>query len=254
MVNHVRTLLLNRETSYGVDDAPGSELTPDYAPPPLSEDMRHVHMALFGSSPDMVYLNYRLKQYLTLLHASPLRTFVTALDPRVSYLGSRPELLKTVWLPTVVQTQGDGNAQLALLGSAIADDATGRSRCQISIEASSSAVQMQQTSPHQARTDLTVSLTSAVELGGSGFRALIRPATGASWTITAYARPRETLTEVAQKLASTTRVPLANLFEGDEPYRTFRNLWHHHPSLPQKLCGAVLALAYRIEAARALTS
>ena len=37
------------------------------------------------------------------------------------------------------------------------------------------------------------------------------------------------------------------LFHGDEPYKTFRNLWFKHPHMPYRLGAALAAYVYRLD-------
>ena len=83
MINHVRTLLLNQT---GGSPVRGEQyVPPEFAEIPLSTQLMNVREQLFGTNPSRETLNYRLAQYLTLIHATELREFVTALDPRLTY-------------------------------------------------------------------------------------------------------------------------------------------------------------------------
>ncbi len=87
MVNHVRTLLLN-------EDGAGEEyVPPGYRKAQLPEALQRVRDILFGPSPDRRMLVYRVRQFMAILHSTPLATFVTRADPRITYtLVAEPSL------------------------------------------------------------------------------------------------------------------------------------------------------------------
>lgn len=103
MINHGRTLLMNSS---------GTELVPDWvlgeqlidptfvalALPQYLLDIRH---RLFGAAPDRQFMNYRLAQYMNVLHATELLDYLTALDPRMTDMNAAyPELfLNTAFAP-----------------------------------------------------------------------------------------------------------------------------------------------------------
>lgn len=87
MINHFRTLLLNRSgEEAGVSAHLGDEYVPTwYRAVPLPSYLTSVRRLLFGAAPDRVYLNYRVRQCLSLMHSSELAEFVTHLDSRITY-------------------------------------------------------------------------------------------------------------------------------------------------------------------------
>ncbi len=92
MINHLRTLLLNRKAQGGDYAEPmgGEYIPPDYTPVPLSGGLQSVHKLLFGADPDWLYGNYRVQQYLAAIHATELAEYATALDSRITYDVRRP--------------------------------------------------------------------------------------------------------------------------------------------------------------------
>lgn len=86
MVNHAWTLLLGLP-GQGYATGAGEEYTPPtYQPPTLPTYLQTLRNVLFGPTPDRRGLLYRTRQYMAIIHASPLAEFVTALDPRISYM------------------------------------------------------------------------------------------------------------------------------------------------------------------------
>lgn len=86
MINHVRTLLLNRDaTSTSLSDYGYEYIPPDYRACRLPTRTEWVRRALFGAIPDIAGLNYRLRQYMALLHSPELVSYVVADDARLTY-------------------------------------------------------------------------------------------------------------------------------------------------------------------------
>lgn len=85
MINHVRTLLINRKLPN--KSQYGSEYTdPSFNPIVLTPHSQTIHETLFGSDPDELTLNYRAAQYLNLLYSDPeAKKFLDKIDPRNTY-------------------------------------------------------------------------------------------------------------------------------------------------------------------------
>ena len=125
MFNHVRTLLLNRDADSAV--FPGEEAIPaDFRPVTPPSYQQVLRAKLFGADPDKAMLNYRLRQYMTLLHATPLGHYVTDLDPRITYLPFGTDLYaQGLFQPTIERVAGNGPDGF-LQGSPAPSDSSGR--------------------------------------------------------------------------------------------------------------------------------
>jgi hypothetical protein len=91
VINHVRTLLLNTP-AVELDQAPLSEyIDPQFVPrlPPLGA--RAVRNVIFGPRPDPTMRNLRVRQLLSLGHASDLADRFRETDTRITYLPFRDE-------------------------------------------------------------------------------------------------------------------------------------------------------------------
>jgi hypothetical protein len=88
MINHARTLLLN--DGEAKPDTPGEELiAANFSALPWDSTMLEARRLLFGNNADRIALNFRLRQFMELLHATELRQFITDLDSRITYLDNR---------------------------------------------------------------------------------------------------------------------------------------------------------------------
>jgi len=252
MINHARTLLLNIAGSerHGVS-FPGEEFVPrDYKVLTLPTALRNVRTILFGNEPDRVMMNYRLRQFMALLHSTELSEFVLDLDPRVTYLANRSSLFAaSTFAPVVTEVVSAGSSLVFhgvnTIGGSVLQHAW-------SVEILASTIRVRRQTPPlddvlQAYTT-TDGLSSAISLTGSqlGFR-VQNPTVGQKWKISAVLRPEIELGEIAVALSKVGEPTLLVLFgtERTEPVATFRELWLRGVGLPYKLGSVLAALTYR---------
>lgn len=261
MLNHLRTLLLNRDgNEVGVDAYPGEELVPDdYRALSLPSYLLDVRRRLFGSDPDRVFLNYRLHQYLTLLHATDLEEFVLGLDPRITYSDNRNYSLglNETFSPHVTQLEGVVS-ELQLGGQAASPDFNGRCSYDFRIEIlAPDSLEIVRRSRLAASWIEPLTLNSGLSpifvLPDTGytFRITTQNA-GVAWRVRGYLRPQWDLSRIVADLDNMGEPTLLRLFglDDEEPWSTFRNLWRRHDELPYRLGGLLLAVGYRTEAFR----
>ena len=127
MINHARTLLLNRTSENYIPGRIGEEyIPPGYVETQLPTHINTARKILFGARPDPEFVNFRLCELLSLIHNTELAEFVYALDPRVTYwprqITDFYQAQKTV---TVAQTSGTPNTFLYVNGEPIANIRTG---------------------------------------------------------------------------------------------------------------------------------
>jgi len=121
MINHARTLLLNRRTA-DMEGHPGYEYIPTtYEPIELPTAVGRVRAALFGDNPDPVYMHYRVRQCMQLLSAAGYNWRVEQLDPRIIYT-------TLTRLSPQYQFGLRDTALMHFIGQLGSSDATGRTR------------------------------------------------------------------------------------------------------------------------------
>lgn len=252
MLNHVRTLLLDRP-----DDAdpalPGEELVAaGYRPAPPPAALAAVRRVLFGADPDRLLLNYRLRQLLAVVHASPLEPYVTAPDPRITYLPFAADLLDpALYLPRVTPTGSTpADAALTVSGAPLPPDAAGRAEFAFAVTVlAGGAVRVDRLRPDPLNTNSA----PPAPLVGSGYAVTPgRADAGLAWLVEVRNRPQYDPGALVASAATLGEPVLAALFgtADAEPYRTFRNLWRDGRETPLRLAALVLALAYRTDEAR----
>lgn len=86
MINHARTLLLNKSSAeYAPGDLGEEYLPPDYRAVVLPTKIDLARKIIFGADPDPDFVNFRLFELLSLIHNTELAEFIYALDSRVTY-------------------------------------------------------------------------------------------------------------------------------------------------------------------------
>jgi len=129
MINHARTLLINKPRSrmhysdYGYEYVPKS-----FKPVALTPTLMTLHKILFGVTPDNYFINFRADEILSYIHSTELAEYVYKLDRRVTYW---PKVGRPYFEPArkrVLITQIYGNPlRLTVAGSFNALTSVGRS-------------------------------------------------------------------------------------------------------------------------------
>jgi hypothetical protein len=252
MINHVRTLLRNRSYGPWAGDDGGELVDPGYRVVTLPPALDAVRAVLFGSRPDAAGLDFRLRQYTTLLHATELAADVVAADPRVTYPAAADGL---GFDPTPAVAPAGHDAPLYVAGGTVVDDNSGALSYTWQVTAGDPATVERVAPGHQVATPaagFAGGLSAPLPLVGSGLTARFNSGLtgGTSWTVSALARPRRDLGDVLAALDGLAPAILAALFAGDPPADRWRAIWEASLPLPYRLGAALLALAGRTDAVR----
>lgn len=270
MINHARTLLMNVDGPWKPGE-PGEEFMPQYyRAVPVPPSVEFVRMMLFGRDPDRTYINYRMRQLMTLLHATELEQYVLSLDSRLTYWPNDDAgLFDREFRTTCIKHVGPA-ADISFIGEPQADDRTGRCRHTWLVQfVADSLVRVSRTTPPRTEADITFTvssgLSSPIPLAGTRLSLQVRTGhpelegaafTGLQLLVTHTGRPQTDLGELATRLQQTVDgAVVQQLFYDDhlqlvEPYASFKHLWEDHPNMPYRLGGLLLACIYRTEAAR----
>lgn len=263
MINHARTLLLNRDSaSFPGYQFPGEQVVPtNYRAINLPSYLNRLRERLFGSDPDRAMLNYRLAQYLKMIHSGQYVSYLTDLDNRVTYLDpNRRDLFDNAsFTPNVRQISGASSPAVYLQGGPVSPDVVGRLYRRYTVEYLDPDFRVTVSAPANTTTDITPAFTNGlsnqVPLGDSGYGLLIGQTNlnaGDKWLIDFFLRPTWSLGEIALTLRSIGEPTLLQLFgvTKEEPYQTFRNLWEKNQDTTDSLTGLLLATIYRTEEVR----
>jgi len=258
MINHGRTLLLNRDGSkrhgYGTL---GEEFVPaTYQRRDIPQYLQTILNTIFGGpEPDHEMMNYRLREIVNLLHTTEVEQFLSDLDDRFTYWPVvNPDLYMYMEGTTVVQTAGTG-AELYVIGQVQKTNGqrlTDTWRVEI---LSSSQVSVAKQSPPATEDAFFYVITEGVSdvhpLPGSELSFRFQQAmTGTVWFVEKLTRPVYDLALLTEILSQTVNQDISRKLFGfgtvSEPYKTFRNLWFNNEQLAFKLGGLLMAVIYRI--------
>lgn len=258
MINHARTLLLNRRPGLATD--PGEELVPsDFQPlSPLPSVIRKVFGVLFGADPDRLMLNYRLAQLMPVLHTIELAEFVLAYDPRITYWPPREDrLFKEAFHVDVIERLA-GSGELTPIGTVAADENAGRTQFKWRVDVTSdSTVNVQTlTNPRQSQISeytVTEGRSSLIRLVGSSLQFNFTGPVGSSWYVHANARPQRSTGDLLASLkevvtAADDRILFGLPATGNRA--TWQALWREHPYYAYQLGGLLLGVIDYLEQRR----
>ena len=260
MINEARTLLLNRD---GSSRPPPTYFLEEYVDPAfkaltLPAELQSVYETLIGGLADNAYANFRLRQYTTVLHSTEFAAYVTALDSRVTYLGDRTAV-DTLFSSSSAPLNAPASLiPVAFSGQPASPTGSRRVEYDWTIETLSPLlVRTSLAGTHLIRdTSIVIisGLTNPIELAGqtSLFVYLSAAAlpVGALWSATAMSKPQDDLATLVVALEKLSASVLTRLFEGGEPYSTFKELWEKHAYIQYRLSGLLLAFVYKAEEVR----
>ena len=127
MINHARTLLLNKSANNYQPDTLGEEYVPaGYSALTAPDCVQTPYRIIFGTNPDKVFLNYRLHELLNLIHNTELNEFLYKFDSRVTYW---PRLAKPFFSGGIrgvlSKVGGYDLSRLAIVGAVTANNILG---------------------------------------------------------------------------------------------------------------------------------
>lgn len=260
MINHGRTLLLNKKATGEIDvstTAGSHAIDPDFKPIKLTASLTKIYGILFGTAPDDLMLNYRSSEYLSILYAADLDFWLRALDARITYDPTERDerLFYDAFLPTYEQTTNGEQKRLFFFDQHSADEIRGRLQGAWTVSIDGDAGISIRSATDSSAADvaeamsLDLGLSQLLYLPGSSLGIRLENCRDTAWSVRAAARPRRTLVDVFNQLDLLLRSEGAGvIFSGSvEPFTTAQNLWVSHLSMVHKLAGILLAYIYTLE-------
>jgi hypothetical protein len=258
VINHVRTLLLNRAgtASYPLG-YPGEEYVPaDYRRRVLPQELEDLSRLLFGTGPDRACLNLWLARYTYMLHSLPeLSSWMVESDTRITYLPPSNDLFD--WLLSGPRVTNLVNTKsMAILGHWNETSSDRLYRRWVLTVTGATTLEASYTDDLGVPQVTVLNFTPSGGVGttslpGTSLTTLFEATVGASWNVEWLARPTDGLADRALLVADSLPDNVETLLFGTaayEPYKTFMSLWRSHPDRLCRLGGVLLALAWRTEA------
>lgn len=120
MINHARTLLLNvaAKNNHITTDTAAEFVPIEFFPVNLTNSLRLVRRALFGSKPDARFINLRIRELMGYVHQTEFASYVYDLDKRVTYWPTQRDNFETATRSQTIVTQLFGEPQqLTVVGN-----------------------------------------------------------------------------------------------------------------------------------------
>lgn len=257
MINHVRTLILNRDGSR----RPGytfylEELVdPSFVGLKLTGNMADAHAALIERNADTAFENFRVRQYTQILHSTEFEKYVTELDPRITYLNRKKEVQKAYVRATPVNDEA-GDTPLIFSGRISTTNARLINNWTITAESPTlvKALHQQSNTSHLTTVEFSGGTSTPFLMTSQhNYYGRVRAASmeeDAKWQVEAFSEPNDDLSDVLLKTQNLPPEVLADIFPDKQPFKLFRDLWEKNALISYKLSGFLLAFAYRAEELR----
>ena len=259
MINHVRTLLLNRDSrqtgpgSFGYEYVP-----PNYSAATLPSELQRLVRCLFGSAADLAGMNYRLRQFMPFLHAAEIEAFTLMDDSRITYDLSDDRLFRESFAPRLVNVNTTVGVKYVIPPGALETD-TGKLEYRCFCKAANDVYSVVDDPSNQILVPTTWDngLSEPLQLPNSGGISIMLAGSGMtegeSFSVLIYKKPKIAVADLPSQLAHILNDEVEyKLFGPGAPGRfgQFAAWWHESDQLHFRLAGVLLALAYRTDLIR----
>jgi len=262
MINHGRTLLLNRD---GATRPPLTFFLEEYVPADfgavaLPGGLALVHGRLMPPGADDAFANLMMRLYMQLLHSNELADDLLALDPRITYDLKRTVVAtrsQTAFCPLTASARP---YELDFVGGVEASLQAPQLRTEWILTAvgADRVKAVRVSTGETAYTDVTITdgETSPIDLPGQrNYKARVGGLpgalpVGAEWSAQTFVIPHIDASGVLTRLDTMGNEALIDLFPNREPYITYKKLWTDHVYAEYRLGGVLLAFVYRAEEER----
>jgi len=248
MINRVRTLLMNRGRAGNDLRLPGEEYIPaNFVRRTQPIWLRRIYARLFGARPDRLFINYRMRQLMQMIHATPLAEFVSSEDGDITYLPFRDELNGRLFQQLVTPAEA-----AYLHGEHSADEATGQTEYAWTVQLIDAAtVRVTSRIPVDTHVDVAVTFSNGLS---SVIPLLPKKLTtrfntndvGFSYRVQSTVRPT---TDIATVLSSAFNsgegLDKLNLFNPTiaAEQAMYHDIWATHPQFVMRYAAVCLAIA-----------
>jgi len=120
MINHIRTLLLNRQFTFDSSYPAEEPIDPDFTPVSLPIKLDSINKIFFGKNPDRYMLNIRAFELLKTLDNSIFEKYILEKDRRTTFYPFRRDILNNVFGVTVAPSSSNSaNSSLTIVNSSL---------------------------------------------------------------------------------------------------------------------------------------
>lgn len=261
MINHARTLLLNKTGGKQNLRDLGEEYIPEaFVSQSLPPWLNAYHQVVMGSSAENVYSNFQVDRLLRVVHATEYEPYLTLFDSRLTYDPRSAGPFASLQYGYSFVAAANKVTKIVPTNRIYADEARGvmRYRWLFTIEnqvaAATDMLTGRTTTINLVSPAATSAVSDVITLPGTMFTVRLQvssPYAVADWDdnvdISLLTRPTKGLNEKIVELDSLRGFE-RNLFGVDvvEPYYTFFGLWRTSKTIAERLTGILLALVFRL--------
>ena len=260
MLNHARTLLLNRPATDFDASMPGFVIVPAaFRPVQLKNSARLFHDAIFRRSQDPIFLLHRTARLLSILHGSRAEQTLDSLDSRRTYADDESTFWNAPEGTTVRQLVENGSA-LTVFGESwnAAVEGTAERRWNVRV-LSPTEVEVQLLRSSRPSVTTTVAdegnVSSAFPLFGSALQARISyPVSllsGNAWEVVHRSWPMDGIAAMERDVLSIGEEALVDVLHvtagAVEPWTSLRLLADRHPDASERLAALLASFILTVE-------
>lgn len=263
MINHARTLLGNLlPTTVDTQYYDEQYIPEDFIPIQLSTSLTKLREFFFGTRPDRSFINFRLREFLSVIRASLYGNYLSALDDRILLIDTEGSNALVTDVPVLVSTTAASTSLIQMRSSKQVVEADFNGWLDFEYELSltgATEVRVTRSRPTALQITRTVNYRNGIsewfQLDSSGLSVkLFTQQVGVSWNITYRRRPQlsfgNIVDQINKGIGAEHFFEIFGLPNREEPYKTFYNLFND-PETVLQISGVVLASIYRAEELRA---
>lgn len=255
MVNHLRTLLINRAAA-SLAFGPGYQHVPaDFVSVRETDAVQQARRHLFGASPDSLMLHYRVQQLLRVLETSRFADHITLYDNRLT-TDNQQVWEDSLFGPSVTKRLV-GASDPFFSGSQTSPDASGICVHRFDVEFDPPDTVRIRRGPggvvvEERQVASSAGMTLPTELPETGYRISCPSEEAGRWIVQTSERPTTGPKDWLASIRSLSHERTLELF-GDvsmEPNKSWWAAWQSARSALDRLSAAILAVGASLEARR----
>lgn len=241
---------------------PGEEYIPaNYAARSLPVGLRRVYSRLFGTTPDRLFLNYRMRQLMQMLHATPLAEFVSSTNEDITYLPFRNELDTTLFRQVITVNNAAPAYPVYLHGAHTADEATGQTSYSWNVQLiTADTVRVTTLVPETRYADVPVTFSNGLSSTIPLIQNKLSTSFGTApqwfeYQVQSVVRPATDLTAILTSATiAATGLDELHIFDTTiaAEQQMYHDIWRKHPQFVMRYSALLLAIANFVETREAI--
>lgn len=253
MINHARTLILNRNyATRPAMDSFGEEYIPEeYSKRQYPAGVKKLRELILGTDPEPVYENFMLAQIMKTLHSNDVtREYILGLDSRYTY-DVESTTMYDYENVSIATPRLNPTVSINLIGESIANELKGIAKYQWTLKTTAANTAYLSDLISGVMSTITLSIVGEKTTNyslNSGLKFSLDLPGGLwvenqSWGIESIARPTKTIGAIVKLFEANVGVA-KTLINSPE---SFRNMWLNSDNIVERLAGVLGAMVYKME-------